>query len=213
MKKENKKNLSLAVFFLLSFLLWTIAVKFIDVKQIGPNGSSVGFATINRYVHEVCSVHFGLYNVTDWLGLVPIAFAMGFAVLGVVQWIKRKKLFKVDFSLFSLGMFYISVIAVYILFENIVINYRPVLINGYLESSYPSSTTLLVLCVMPTSIMQLNCRIKRKAFRICVNTVIIAFIVFMVIARLISGVHWFSDIIGGLLLSCGLVLMYRCFIK
>lgn len=213
MKKENKKSLSLAVFFLLSFLLWTISVKFIDVKQIGPNGSSVGFAAINRYVHEVYGVHFGLYNLTDWLGLVPIAFAMGFAVLGVVQWIKRKMLFKVDSSLFSLGVFYIFVIAAYMFFEKVVINYRPVLINGFLEPSYPSSTTLLVLCVMPTSIMQLNCRIKRKALRICVNTIIMAFVAFVVIARLISGVHWLSDIIGGLLLSCGLVLMYRCFIK
>ena len=99
--------------------------------------------------------------------------------------------------------------AVYILFEIVEINYRPILINGYLETSYPSSTTMLVMCVMPTAIMQLNCRIKNVFVRKCVVVVITAFIAFMVIGRLLSGVHWFSDIVGGALLSTGLVIMYR----
>ena len=93
--------------------------------------------------------------------------------------------------------------------ENVIINYRPILIDGYLEASYPSSTTMLVMCVMPTAIMQLNSRIKNRGIRLFINFVITAFIVFMVIGRLISGVHWLSDIVGGALFSIGIVMMYR----
>jgi len=146
--------------------------------------------------------------MTDWLGLVPIFVCMGFAILGLTQWIKRKSIRKVDRDILALGGFYILTIAAYLLFENVVINYRPVLINGYLEASYPSSTTLLVMCVMPTAVMQLRCRIKNKTLRCCVTAIICTFIAFMLIGRLVSGVHWFTDIVGGVLLSTGLVTLY-----
>ena len=150
-----------------------------------------------------------LYTITDWLGLVPICFIMGFGILGLCEWIKRKNLFRVDFSILTLGGFYIIVMAAYIFFEMFVVNYRPILINGILEASYPSSTTMLVMCVMPTAIMQSNSRIKSNIVKKCVNILITAFIAFMVIGRLVSGVHWFSDIIGGALLSSGLVMIYH----
>ena len=190
------------------FVLWTVLICFVDVQAIGPKGSSVGFSTINGFVHKLMGVNWFLYTVTDWLGLVPICVAFGFAVLGLVQWIKRKSLLKVDRSILTLGGFYIVVMTVYILFEIVVINYRPTLINGYLEASYPSSTTMLAMCVMPTAMMQLRARIKNDLFRRCVMFAIAVCIAFMVIGRLLSGVHWVSDIIGGVLLSAGLVMMY-----
>ena len=213
MKKENKKDFCIAISLLIAFVMWTAAIRFVDVQAIGPQESSVGFATINRFVHNLTGVHMSLYTITDWLGLVPIVFVMGFGILGLIQWIKRKHLLKVDYSILALGGFYIVVMAAFILFEVFVINYRPVLIDGYLEASYPSSTTMLVMCVMPTAIMQFNARIKNDVLRRCVASAITAFIVFMVIGRLISGVHWFTDIIGGALLSAGLVLMYRAVIS
>jgi len=212
MKKESRKNFCIAMCMLVAFLLWTVAIRTIDVQAIGPQESTVGFATINLLVHNLTGVHLPLYIVTDWLGLVPLGFVMGFALLGLVQWIKKKNLLKVDYSILVLGGFYIIVMAAYVLFEVLVVNYRPVLINGYLEASYPSSTTMLVMCVMPTAIMQFNARIKNNVLEQCVASAIIAFIVFMVIARLVSGVHWFTDIIGGVLLSTGLVLMYSAII-
>lgn len=193
---------------LTAFVLWTVAICFVDVRAIGPQGSSVGFAGINGFVHTLTGVHWGLYNITDWLGLVPIFLCVGFGILGQVQWIQRKSIRKVDYDIFVLGGFYIVTIAAYLFFESVVINYRPVLINGYLEASYPSSTTLLVMCVMPTAVMQFNSRIKNKVLRNIIAVTIIAFIAFMVIGRLVSGVHWFTDIVGGALLSSGLVMMY-----
>ena len=213
MKKKNQKNFCIAICMLIAFVMWTVAIRFVDVQAIGPQDSSVGFATINQFVHNLTGVHMSLYTITDWLGLVPLMFVMGFGTLGLIQWIKRKHHLKVDYSILVLGGFYIVVMVAYVLFEVLIINYRPVLINGILEASYPSSTTMLVMCVMPTAIMQFDTRIKNDVLKRCVTYPITAFIIFMVIGRLVSGVHWFTDIIGGALLSTGLVLMYRAIIR
>ena len=205
---KKRKKLVMGICLLTAFVVWTFAVRFVDVQPIGPLGSTVGFATLNRFVHNVTGVHMSLYVITDWLGLVPIAVAVGFAVLGVAQWLKRRSLKKVDFTLFVLGGFYVIVIVVFFLFEGLVINYRPILIAGILEASYPSSTTMLVMCVMPTAILQLKSRIRCRVLRQCVITAMTLFIIFMVFARLISGVHWFTDIVGGILLSAGVGALY-----
>jgi membrane-associated phospholipid phosphatase len=208
MNKRNQKNLLTALGLLVAFVLWTLAIRYLDVRPIGPDCSEVGFAGINGWFHNLTEVHWGLYTLTDWLGLVPLCFVLGFALLGLVQIVTRKSLFKVDGDILVLGGFYVLVMAGYVLFEIFSINYRPVLINGILEASYPSSTTLLVLCVMPTAMMQFHSRIQNRLLRKSINFVIAAFTVFMVMGRLISGVHWLTDIIGGILLSMALVMLY-----
>ena len=209
MKAGKNRKLWVAVGLLAAFVVWTVLVKTVDVQPIGPRGAAVGFATLNGWFHARTGVHWSLYVITDWLGLVPIGVAFGFAVLGLVQWMGRRCFWRVDRSILLLGVFYTVVIAVYVLFELVVINRRPVLIDGYLEASYPSSTTMLVLCVLPTAMTQLQTCIKNKLLRRVVCTMIGAFMAFMVAGRLLSGVHWFSDIVGGALLSAGLVMMYK----
>lgn len=194
---------------LTAFALWTAALRMVDVHPIGPEETAVGFAAVNQFFHRFTGVHMTLYTLTDWLSLVPLFLIVGFAALGAMQWAQRKQLLKVDRSILVLGGFYVIVLACYALFEVVVINYRPVLIDGRLEPSYPSSTTMLVLCVMPTACMQLRQRIKNNGFRRCVSYTIILFTILMVFLRLISGVHWLTDIIGGALLSAGLVLLYQ----
>lgn len=208
MKKENQKIFRKAIVMLILFVLWTLAVRFVDVRNIGPQGSAVGLSTINAIVQDITGVNMSIYALTDWLGLVPFGFIFGFALLGLVQLIKRKNILKVDYNILVLGGFYIIVMALYILFEIFVVNYRPVLIEGVLEASYPSSTTTLVMCVIPTAVMQFNVRIKNTLLRRSVAFVLWVFVIFMVGARLISGVHWFSDILGGIFLSSGLVKLY-----
>ncbi len=145
--------------------------------------------------------------------LVPIFVCLGFGALGLRQLIKRKSVVKVDFDIIALGVFYAVVIAVFIFFEVFVVNYRPVLIEGVLEASYPSSTTLLVTCVIPSAAIQFKKRIKNNTLKKLVITLCVAFTVFMVVGRLISGVHWITDIIGGALFSAGIVEMYLSFIN
>ena len=209
MKKENKPIFALGIGLLAAFGLWTLAVCLIDVQPIGPDGSAVGFAALNGFLHRLTGVHWWLYALTDWLGLIPLAVAALFGLLGLCQLIRRKSIRKVDGSILVLGGFYVAVIAAFLLFEKCVINYRPVLIDGVLEASYPSSTTLLTMCVMPTAALQLRSRIQNPGLRTALIAAIWLFTALMVLGRLISGVHWFSDIVGGALLSAGLVTLYR----
>lgn len=210
--KENKiKNLYLSISFLFIFIIFTFSVCRFDLKAIGPNNSVVGYSTINYFVHNIFGTNITLYNITDWLGLVPIFFALCFALLGLVQWIKRKNIFKVDFSILILGFHYLITVLAYFFFEYYVINYRPVLINGYLEASYPSSTTLLVLCIMPTVVIQIDLRLKSSKVKNICKFLIYSFTAFMIIGRIISGVHWITDIIGSLLLSLSFIYLYIFF--
>ena len=208
---KHKKYLFAAFCFLSAFLLWTAAVSMMDVRAIGPEGSAVGLAGLNRFVHQITGVHMALYVLTDWLSLIPLLMTAGFAVLGLCQWIRRKSIRKVDPSILVLGGIYLVTGAAYVFFETCILNYRPVLMDGVLEASYPSSTTMLVISVMATGAMQLNNRIRDPRLRRLVIRAISIFMVFMVIGRLLSGVHWFTDIVGGILLSTGLVLLYAAF--
>ena len=213
MKKRNQRQMCVSLGLLILFVLWTAAVRLFDVRPIGPNGSSVGFAALNGAVRELTGVHMALYTVTDWLSLIPLFVAIGFAALGLWQLIRRKSVFKVDYNIIVLGGFYVLVMAVYLFFEAVVVNYRPVLIDGFLEASYPSSTTVLVMCVIPTAMMQLHQRIGNKTVRAVVLVALALFTVLMVLGRLMSGVHWVTDIIGGMLLSAGLVMLYDAVCK
>lgn len=209
MKTNGKKTLYSGFIFIALFTIWTFLIQLVDVQPIGLKNSNVGFATFNTWFHSLTGVNLTLYNITDWLGLVPVFICMFFSVLGFVQLIKRRSLFKVDLDIIILGVYYIIVIFGYLIFEMIPINYRPVLINGFIEASYPSSTTLLVLSVMPTLVFQTNRRLKNTTIQKAVFILSIVFSLFMVICRLISGVHWCTDIIGSVFLSFGLFYLYK----
>lgn len=205
---KAKRVLLIGISLLAAFVLWTFMIMSVDVQNVGQQGTAVGFATFNTWFHQLTGVHMRLYVVTDWLGLVPIAVCIGFGALGLVQLICRKSLCKVDPDIILLGVYYILVIFGYLVFEMIPINYRPIPIDGYMEASYPSSTTLLVLSVMPTLILQIKRRRKSKIIKYNTYSIAVLFSVFMVIGRLVAGVHWATDIIGSILLSFGLFGIY-----
>ena len=209
MKRYENTHLWAGIGFLLVFLLWTVLIRCVDVQAAGPNGTKVGFAAFNLWFHRQTGVHMTIYTITDWLGLVPIAVCLGFGMVGFFQLIRRKSLLMVDPDIILLGLFYILVIIAYLVFEMVPINYRPILIGGALEASYPSSTTLLVLSVMPTLKFQIDRRAEKPLIRNAAGVFAIMFSAFMVIGRLIAGVHWATDIIGAVFLSAGLFLLYR----
>lgn len=194
---------------LAAFALWTVLIRTADVRAVGPEGTKVGLAGCNLWFHRLTGVHLGLYTVTDWLGLVPIAVGLAFAALGALQWIRRGRLLSVDPDILLLGIYYLAVLFFYLFFEAVPLNYRPILLNGALEASYPSSTTLLVLSVMPTLTFQLRRRRSGPLVKRAAGPLASSFSALMVMGRAASGVHWASDIVGALLLSGGLFRLYR----
>ena len=209
MKKNGKHELLLGAAFIAVFEVWTGLVQMVDVQPIGQKGTSVGFASLNRWFHTLTGVHWTLYTVTDWLGLVPVFVCILFAGVGLIQLIRRRSLFNVDRDILLLGGYYILVIGGYLFFEMVPINYRPVLVEGLLEASYPSSTTLLVLSVMPTLWFQAERRLNSPEKKRWVKVFAVIFSVGMVVGRTLSGVHWFTDIVGAVLLSAGLFELYE----
>lgn len=205
---RTKYFLRFGILLLTLFALWTFLIQTVDVRSAGETASAVGFSTLNLWFHELTGVHIILYSITDWSGLVPVFICILFGAVGAFQLITRKSLFHVDLDLILLGVYYIVVIILYLLFERIPINYRPIFIEGRLETSYPSSTTLLVLSVMPTLNFQLKHRLKASFVQYSLRIFSGSFSLFSVVCRAVSGVHWITDIIGACLLSTGLFFIY-----
>ena len=210
MKKSVKRFIESGIFFLL-FAVFTVLVKKVDVQAIGPEGSRVGFATVNAKFFEMFGYNEFWYKFSERLGYAALAVCAAFAMIGLLQFIKGKGLKAVDKKIIALGVFYVVVIAFYVAFNKIVINYRPILeADGSLEASYPSSHTVLALCVFITMFSQKVFNKKgstsEKAENVIAGTILVTL---MVLSRLFSGVHWFTDIAGGVLLSIALVLLYK----
>lgn len=209
MKKNEKNTLITGTIMLILFAVWTVLIQTVDVQAVGQNGTDIGFAGLNVWFHKMTGVHMWVYTVTDWLGLVPIFICMIFGVVGLVQLIKRRSLLKIDKDIILLGIYYILVIFGYLIFEMIPVNYRPILIEGRMEASYPSSTTLLVMSVMPTLAFQVHRRIRNTKVRYGIYAFTVLFTAFMVVGRTVAGVHWLTDIAGSVMLSSGLYLIYQ----
>lgn len=209
---SNKKTRLLTAACILLFLsvLFTVLVRLVDVQPIGPQDSCVGFAEINRFFHELTGVQMTWYHITDFLAVIPVCTALAFAVIGLVQTIQRRSLLKVDKGLLLLGLFYIFTVTVYVFFECCVINYRPILMDGVLEASYPSSHTMLSVFVMSTAIPVAGFLFKSKTVLTLIRIVSVCTVVLIVLGRLLSGVHWLTDILGGVLIGSTLSVLYLC---
>ncbi len=208
MKSKVKIGLCTGISLIVAFVIWTVLVKTVDVKPLGQKGTDIGFATFNVWFHKLTGEHLFLYKLGDIVEIIPLLVCAFFGLVGVGQLIKRRKVSKVDSDIILLGIYYVVVILAYVFFEVVHINYRPVLIEGALEASYPSSTTLLVLSVMPTLKFQFDRRFKKSTTTLVVSVFVIVYSIFMLIARAVSGVHWATDIIGSILLSAGLFITY-----
>lgn len=213
MKKKTRNCFIAAGIVFLLFVLFTAAVQTIDVRPIGPEGSKVGFAAVNGFMHTMIGVHMLWYRITEILGVVALLTALAFALLGLVQLVRRKSVLLVDKSILALGAVYFLMAVFYEFFEHYVVNYRPVEFERGLEASFPSSHTMLAICIMATAAMQFHIRIKNSAWRNAAENISIAILLTVVIGRIVSGVHWFTDIVGGLLLGVMFIMLYWAFVR
>ena len=207
MKKETR-NILVSIFLTIVSFGYVYLVKTVDVMSIGPKGSKVGFGTVNKYFKNLFTYNKTIYKVTEILGLIALLIVGIYALVGLVQLIKRKSLFKVDKRIYILGAFYVLVGLIYVFFEKVVINYRPVILDGKLEASFPSSHTVLAICVCVSAIVMNKFYIKDESKLKLVNVFITILMILIVIGRFISGVHWFSYIVGGIIISSTLLSYY-----
>ena len=208
MKQKSTFFLAMSGLSFLLFGLLTTLVLLVDVRPVGPGGSAVGLASLNLFVLQCLGGSPFWYRLTEALGLTAILCAAGFALIGLLQLLQRRSFRPVDRRLRYMGGFYALVLAVYLLFEALPVSFRPILVNGKLEASYPSSHTVLVLCVMGTALLYLHSMEGRCPTRLLLGGACLLAMVLTVLGRLLSGVHWCTDVIGGVLVSSGLVLLY-----
>lgn len=204
----KKKNMIIAIILTVISVVYTLCVKYIDVKNIGPNNSSVGFASMNKFFNNLIGNHMWIYKITEVFGIILLLLVVIYGAIGIGQLIHRKNPFKVDPEIIKLGCFYVLMLLVYILFEKVVINYRPILIDGELEASYPSSHTILSLCVALSSLI-VSHRYFNKNYIKLINGITIGLMLVVLLGRMLSGVHWISDIIGGVIISLTLLSYFK----
>ena len=193
------------------FVIFSLWIRLFDVQPVGPEGSSIGFAALNAAVHDFFGMHIFWYKLTQALGLLAIAVAGVFAVSGLVQLIQRKSLLKVDKKILMLGVIYILVILLYALFEKVPFNYRPVVLDPAegLEPSYPSTHTMLILTIFGTAVAVLGDYIKNEKLVLLLKIVCLVIMALTIVGRLVCGVHWFTDIAGGVIISLFFINLYR----
>lgn len=208
----KRRNIIISFILIILAVLFTVLVKNVDVKPIGPNESMVGFADINKLFHNLIGSNMAIYKITEVLGYIPIAMALVYVFIGLKQLIKRKSLLKVDKEIYVLALFYILVVGVYVFFEKFIVNYRPILIDGVLEASYPSSHTLMSICLCGSSII-INKKLFKNKLGDIENILSVILILLIVVGRIISGVHWFTDILGGIIISSALLVIFYSIIS
>lgn len=196
---------SIVSFTLFLLLIWLLKV--VDVQSIGPQNSLVGLASLNKLFNLEIGFNAFWYNLTEVIGYVAILLALGFGILGVVQFAKRRSFKKVDKNLYVLLGLYILIAITYVFFEKVIINYRPI-VNVELEASFPSTHTMLVLCIAGSGVIEFDRYVKDKKVNLTIKIILFLMILLTVVGRLLSGVHWFSDILGGLLISTCYVSLY-----
>ena len=211
MRKLKWKNISILLGIV--SIIYIIMLKTIDVKPIGPYHTKVGFAAINNFVHIHLPKNMIWYNITKYLGYLTFILIIYYAIIGLKQLIKNKSLKKVDKKIILLGAFYVLVGIVYVVFEKVIINYRPVLMGDELEASFPSSHTMLALCVCASSLIMSKYYLKDKGIKKILDIITWVVMIVLVVGRLISGVHWLTDILGGILISGFLLSILNTFLN
>lgn len=198
------------LFLLLIVLLCTVDVIIVDSPQTSHFSIWIGLAGLNTSVSAQLPLRMGLYKATNYLGYLALLAGAAFALVGLVQLVARRSLRKVDPAILALGGLYVLIGVIYVFFEKVIVNYRPFLMPGatYPEASFPSSHTVLACVVLGSVILMLGRYVKRRGLCRALQILCAVLMAAIVVGRLLSGVHWITDILGGLLLTASLLFLF-----
>ena len=209
MKSVPKESIRNAVIMTVVTILMTVLVATVDVQPVGVEGTDLGFASINTGFFNRFGENHTFYLLSKLAGLICFAVAGGFGIFFLIRFIQCKSLEKVDRNLTVLMLLYLATAIVYVLFEKFAINYRPVLRDKGLESSYPSTHAMIAYVIMVSAVDQWNIYIKNEKLLTIATAASFLVLALVIIARILSGVHWITDVIGGILFGDMLIAWYR----
>ncbi len=210
MKSIPKESLTTAVIMTVIAIAATILVATVDVQPVGVEGTNLGFATMNTGFFARFGQNDTFYKISTIIGLICFATGGGFGLFFLLQLIRRKSLSKVDRNLSVLILLYILTVSLYLLFDKaLIINYRPILRDKGLESSFPSSHAMFAWVIMVSAVDQWNIYIKKENLKIALVACSFLVMLVVIITRLLSGMHWLTDIVGGILIGDMLIAWYR----
>lgn len=212
MKNRRAAIESIAALILLTaFVLLIIMLKTVDTAAIGPENTVIGLSRINEATHNAIGESSTWYLISEASGALAFPVALVFAFYGIYELIKKKSFKAVDKELYCLAALYASAAVIYLFFETVIINYRPILEKGELAASFPSSHTLISITVYGSAAIILKSVLHDKKKKTTISSVLIFLMILTVVARLFSGVHWLTDIIGAILVSSSLLLLFDLF--
>ena len=190
------------------FILFTVLITTVDVKVFKATDSKIGFYSLNTKVLNLISGSEKWDKITD-LGII---FLMACCLIppfvGFIQLIKRKSLKKVDFCLVAFTISVGILVLFFILFEVVHVNYRPILENGKKKGSYPSSHTLGATFAFLALNSLLLKYVKNKYAYYTLSALLAVISVITIVGRLLCQMHFITDIIGAILLSCAVYFTY-----
>lgn len=209
--EKSRRNLIGAIICFVLFFLLIILLRTVDVAAVGPEDTSIGFSHLNVAVHEFFGMNPTWYIFTQITGILAIGIFLATAFYGLMQLIRRKSFAKVDWPIYVLGGLYFIIFALYVFFDKVAVNYRPIIEEGaeHVEASFPSSHTMLIIAVMGSFMITQNKYALRRGKEFHFMMIVSAFIILLtVVGRMVCGVHWFTDIIGSIILSAGLLFLF-----
>lgn len=186
--------------FSLLFVVWTLVVKFVDVQVGGESNVAIGLGSLNiGFFDAVGSSNFW-QSVTKYLGYLTILVVVGLLVWQLVLMIRQKS-WRLARHWWVLDGVLVALVVTYLLFETLVINERPILVDGVAGASYPSSHGMLFMTILPLAILTIWREIKCRPLNVILTVVLSILLLVGVVGRTLCGLHWLTDVFGAVWFS------------
>lgn len=189
------------------FLVLTVSLLLVDVQSAGAQ--TVGWASLNFWWHDLISVQHGWHIVSNIVATVTLLALCAMVVWQFIIMLRGKsfRAFLKQWLAFDITV--ILLVLCYVLFQIVVVNYRPIMIDGMAEVSYPSSHILLFATLLPLIVCECWHNVPSKVWRRVIAVSALVLMVVGIVARALCGYHWLTDSVGALLLSAALVAWYK----